>query len=44
MDSKAFEVFNANEDGYLQLHEAVSIMSIGSEKNEALLKALDFRL
>ncbi|CAK9024905.1 unnamed protein product [Durusdinium trenchii] len=43
MDSKAFEVFDSNEDGYLQLHEAVSAMSIGSEKNEALLKAFGLR-
>eukprot|EP00434_Breviolum_minutum_P014230 symbB.v1.2.012549.t1/scaffold819.1/size162441/20 len=42
-DSRAFEVFDSNEDGYLQLHEAVAAMSIGSEKNEALMKAFGLR-
>lgn len=43
VDRKAFEVFDSNEDGYLQLHEAVAAMSIGSDKNEALLKAFGLR-
>jgi len=43
LDRKAFHAFNSHEDGYLQLHEVISGLSIGSEKNDAILKAFGLR-
>eukprot|EP00440_Ansanella_granifera_P001192 gb/GFBE01001281.1/.p1 GENE.gb/GFBE01001281.1/~~gb/GFBE01001281.1/.p1 ORF type:complete len:243 (+),score=74.98 gb/GFBE01001281.1/:1-729(+) len=42
MDQAAFRVFNSDEDGYLQMHEVVQALTLGTPEHKKLLEAFGF--
>eukprot|EP00930_Biecheleria_cincta_P026520 TRINITY_DN18687_c0_g1_i1.p1 TRINITY_DN18687_c0_g1~~TRINITY_DN18687_c0_g1_i1.p1 ORF type:complete len:236 (+),score=37.99 TRINITY_DN18687_c0_g1_i1:78-785(+) len=42
MDAQAFRALTSDEDGYLQIHEVVDALSVGTTRHKELLRAFGF--